>query len=546
MISFSPTPTINKTVVGFNTGHHGGAAIISRGRIIAIAEERLNRRKYSDGCLNSLIYCLKALGLTVNDVDLFVSSSYHSRLQDDYMGELSPLGISKDRFITVDHHLSHAYCAYYLSPYEKSLVVVVDGLGNDTDTESYYLADGSSIRKIGGNDPARSIYKGIGRAYEAFTNFCGWSAQEAGKTMGLAGYGREKYPDVELYCINDNLKIASFLEGRYFQAAYNFIRERSLNFGPPMSGFRNRDAAFFVQNRTEKIIIQLIRKLHERYGVPNLCLAGGVFLNSIINKLLLDSTAVKNLFIPPCCDDTGQALGNALYGYHKVLGAPKLPPLEHASLGREYSCTEILDVLEKKQRIFALPYHVKSANYQFAKHQNIATITAEVLSRGKIVGWFQGGSEIGPRALGHRSILTAPQPNEFKRVLNHKVKCREGFRPFAPAVLRDKASQYFDLHTDSPFMLLVAKSKSTVRKEIPAVLHVDGTARVQTVSRESNLLFYSLIDEFSRLTGTPVILNTSFNDSKEPIAETPRDALSLFCRLPLDYLVIDDYLVWKA
>lgn len=545
MLSFDNSNHNKKTVVGFNTGHHGGCAIIHDGKVIAVSEERLNRKKYSEGYINSFFYCLKGMGLQVSDIDLFVSSSYHKRLPDNYQGEFASLGLSKEKFITVDHHLSHAYATFGTSPFEEALVIVIDGLGNTPDTESYYLARENEITKIGGNNKDRSIYKGIGRAYESFTNFIGWSAQEAGKTMGLAALGSEKYPDVPLYKINDQCEIESLLEGRYYHGACDFVGQNNLDLGAPFSQIENKDAAFFVQKRTEEVIIELVRKLYAKHGIKNLCLAGGVFLNGIINKRILDETPIENVHIPPCCDDTGQPFGNALYGYATHFDNPVHIELPHGYLGREYSEEEVLDVIERRQEIYPLPYEVKSRDIGFKKSNNIARETARLLSDGKLIGWFQGASEIGPRALGHRSIICAPFPAKMKDVLNERIKHREGFRPFAPAVPLESVSEYFEIGRPSPFMLLVAQGKAEVADEIPAVLHHDGSARVQTVTQAENGVFYDLLKEFGEITGVSVVLNTSFNDSGEPIVETPKDALVMFCKSELDYLVIGDYLVWK-
>lgn len=545
MLSFNNLGHTNKTIVGFNTGHHGGCAVIHDGKVIAISEEKINRKKYSEGYVESLFYCLKGLGITVSDIDLFVSSSYHKRLPESFLGEFAALGISKEKFITVDHHLSHAYTAFCTSPFEEALVVVIDGLGNTHDTESYYIARGNTITKVGGNSQDRSIYKGIGRAYESFTNFIGWSAQEAGKTMGLAAFGKEKNSDVSLFKINGKEEIESLLEGKYYHGAIDFIRRNDLDFGEPFSFFENKDAAFFVQDRTEKIIVDLTRQLYEKYKIPNFCLAGGVFLNGIINKKILDETPIKNIYVPPCCDDTGQPFGNALYGYCTYFGNPMDVELKHAFLGREYTDEELVDVIEKRQEIYPLPYEVKSRDYEFSKSSNISKDVAELLSRGKIIGWFQGGSEIGPRALGHRSILCAPFPAVMKDILNERIKHRENFRPFAPAVLEEEAQEYFELDRPSPFMLLVANGRPDALVKIPAVLHCDSSARVQTVSRDTDIRFYDLISEFEKITDIPVILNTSFNDSGEPIVETPKDAIVMFCKNELDYLVLGDYILWK-
>ncbi len=535
-----------KTIVGFNVGHNGSCTIIKENDIISIPEERLNRKKYSEGYMYSFIYCLKELGIEAKDIDLFVSSNYGEYLPNEYMGDFDILGLDSKKFISVDHHLSHAYSTYFMSPFEEAMIIIVDGQGNLNTTESYYIARNKTITKIGGNNSERSKYKGIGRTYETFTNYCGWSAQEAGKTMGLAPYGKEKYPNIELYEINDECEISSKCEGKYYHGSYNFCKKNNIDFGKMGLGFDNKDAAYFVQDRTEKIIIELVKRLYDKYKIKNLCLAGGVFLNGVINNKILNETEIENIFVPPFCDDTGQSIGNALYGYYHHFNYSNRFQLKNAYFGREYAEEEILDVLEKKQIKYVLPYSVKSFDFNYRKSKNIEMDTAKILSEGNIIGWFQGGSEIGPRALGHRSILCAPYPNEMKDKINSKIKHREMFRPFAPAILEEKVNEYFELNIPSPYMLNIGQAKEENAKKIPATLHVDNTGRVQTVNKSDNDKFYNLLVEFYNITNVPVLLNTSFNRGGEPIVETPKDALVMFCNTPMDYLILNDYIVWKG
>ena len=535
----------NETIVGFNIGHNGSCTIIKGNDIISIPEERLNRKKHSEGYMYSFIYCLKKLGIEAQDVDLFVSSNYGEYLPKAYMGDFDVLGLDSKKFISIDHHLSHAYSTYFMSPFEEAMIIIVDGQGNLNSTESYYIAKNKTITKIGGNNSNRSKYKGIGRTYETFTNYCGWSAQEAGKTMGLAPYGKEKYPNIELYEINNECEISSKCEGKYYHGSYNFCKKNNMNFGNMGLGFENKDAAYFVQNRTERIIIELVQKLYNKYKIKNLCLAGGVFLNGVINNKILNETEIENIFVPPFCDDTGQSIGNALYGYYQFNNSNRFQ-LKNAYFGREYTEDEILDVLEKKQNKYVLPYSVKSCDFNYKKSENIEKDTAKILAEGNIIGWFQGGSEIGPRALGHRSILCAPYPKEMKDKINAKIKHREMFRPFAPAILEEKVNEYFELNIPSPYMLNIGQAKEENAKKIPATLHIDNTGRVQTVNKEDNDIFYNLLVEFNNITNIPVLLNTSFNCGGEPIVETPKDALIMFCNTPMDYLILNDYIIWKG
>ena len=536
---------ISKTIVGFNTGHNGSCTVLHDNKIISIAEERLNRKKYSEGYLYSLIYCLEELGIRIEDVDLFVSSCYGDKLEENYKGLFENIVSDKSKFITVDHHLAHASSCYYLSPYNESLIIVIDGLGNFNDTESYYIANGNTITKVGGNNPTRSKYKGIGRTYETFTNFCGWSAQEAGKTMGLSAWGKEKYPDINLFDINENMEISSKCDGKYIDASLNFIKKNNLDFGKPCNGYENRDAAYYVQAETEKIILELVNRLYNKYKIKNLCVAGGVFLNGIVNQKILEETPIENIFVIPCCDDTGQSLGNALYGYHNYYNEIKRLEFKVPYLGKEYRDEDYLDVLEKRQKKFILPYVVKGCNFKYKQSNNLCKDVAKLLSQGKIIGWFQGASEIGPRALGNRSILCSPYPQNMKDILNLRIKHRENFRPFAPSILEEKTYEFFNLKGDSPYMLKVPICTELAKDKIPATLHIDYTGRVQTVNKKMNRKFYELINEFYNITGIPVLLNTSFNDNGEPIVESPKDALIMFCKSDLDYLILGDYIVWK-
>lgn len=534
-----------KTILGYNVGHNGSCTLIHKDKLISIAEERLNRNKNSEGYLYAVNYCLNALNITLDDVDLFVSSNYGLPLRKHYMGDFKSYNLNENKFVTIDHHLSHAYCSYFLSDFDEAMIIVIDGSGNNNDTESYYIAKGKEITKVGGNDNNRDRYKGIGRTYETFSNYCGYSAQQAGKTMGLSAYGKLKYPNVRLYDINDDMQIASKCNGKYIDGALDFVRKNNLDFGEPLSGFNNKDAAYYVQYETEKIILELVKKMYAKYKIKKLCLAGGVFLNGVINQRILKETEIEEVFVPPCCDDTGQSVGNALYGYYTYFDNDERTPLQTPYLARAYTEEEILDALDKKQVIYTLPYEVKSCKFKYKKSNNIEKDTAKLLSEGNIIGWLQGASEIGPRALGNRSILCAPYPIKMKDLINQKIKHRENFRPFAPAMLEEELYNYFDIKDPSPYMLKVSKCKKEVENKIPATLNIDNTGRVQSVNSKQNKRFYKLLNEFYKLTNIPAILNTSFNDNGKPIIETPKDALVMFCTSELDYLVIDDYIISK-
>lgn len=536
-----------KIVIGINIGHDGGCAIMIDGQIkCAISEERLNRVRYSFGYLNSLVYCLESTKIKINEVSLFVFSSYGKNLPKNYMGCLQALGVKKNKCISVDHHLSHAYSTYFFSPFNNALILVIDGEDNQKDTESYYLGKGQSIIKIGGNKINKKSFMGIGRTYESFTNFLGWIDQEAGKTMGLSAFGELEKNRVKLFSIDKDFQIISALNHKYEKGAKDFIRQNGLDFGSPFQKDKNNrsaSGAAYIQKETEEIILTLINKLILKTSQKNLCLSGGVALNCNINSRILESNIINNIFIFPASSDRGQCIGNALYGYQKITGFIPRHALTNDYFGKEYSEEEILVALNKELGS-SINKIVPGVELKFKKINNIAKKTAFLISEGKIIGWFQGGSELGPRALGHRSIICDPRSNKVKNTLNDRIKHRERFRPFAPACLEEKSQEYFMIDRPTPFMLLTPKVKNAFINKIPSVVHKDYTARLQTVNKKDNGIFYELINEFFKLTGCPVVLNTSFNNN-EPIVETPSDAINTFKSTELDYLVLGNYLVWK-
>jgi len=533
-------------VVGVNEGHDGGAAIVVDGVVkCAISEERLNRRKYSAGYVNSFFYCLNALNLKIDDISLVVFSNYHKPLPKHYQGALKPLGIPSQKFITVDHHLSHAFGAYFLSPFDDALILVIDGQGNNNDTESYYIGEGQKIEKIGGNSQKRNPAKGIGRTYEAFTNFLGWIDQEAGKTMALAAYGDSSTFKIPLFTLK-NTEVIGELKYKYEKGVLEFAKKRSLDFGSPYTrGTTSKSAnvAAYVQKELEKILVELVSELVKKTGKKKICMAGGVALNCSANTKLLQTGIVKDIFVLPAASDRGQAIGNALYGFYKLEKYLPRNSLGNDYFGRKYSEEEIILTL-RRERGYVEKHVPTQCKFQFEKQNSISKTVAKLLTEGEIVGWFQGGSELGPRALGHRSILCDPRRIELKEMLNQKIKHRENFRPFAPSCLLEKAPEYFESDRPFSYMLFALSAKPDKISQIPGVVHVDGNSRIQTVTKEDNDIFYQLIKEFYKLTKIPMVLNTSFN-SQEPIVETPENALSTFLKTGMDYLAIGNYLVWK-
>ena len=534
-------------IVGLNIGgHDGGCAIVVDGKVCcAIAEERLNRCKYSPGWLNSLMYCLDTARIGIQDVDLFVFSSYGPPLPENFDGGIPRFSHTTAKFTSIDHHLSHAFAAFAFSPYEEALLVVMDGWGNNKDTESYYIGDRAGITRIGGNDPRRPRCKGVGATYEAFTNFLGFTDNETGKLMGLSAYGDPAHFQLPLFEVREE-RVASRLEHSHQSG----IRELALEYNLPLGDYFPAPTsetawhiASYVQHQTQLAVLQLVGGLIEKTGQTNLCFSGGVALNCLINTAIRQAFRGVQLFPLPFASDTGQAIGNALYGQFLLSGEIPKQPLSHCFFGKTYDEEEILRALKRHP---TTTRHDRLLQYRhsFRREESIYRTAAQLLSQGKTIGWFQGGCELGPRALGHRSILADPRAIVMRDVINNRVKNREWFRPFAPSVLEHKVKSFFAVDDLSAFMLDAPKLTADHRGMIPAAAHIDGTARPHIVTQEHDSEMYRLISEFEALTGVPALLNTSFNKA-EPIVESPGDALFTFLTTNLDYLIIGDYLVEK-
>ncbi|MFI9206397.1 carbamoyltransferase [Streptomyces sp. NPDC053048] len=538
--------TRNPCVVGLNLGHDGGAALITEHTTIAIGEERLNRTRYSPGWQAALLYCLHTAGLQLDDVDLIAVSGIGHEPPAWEETHLGHFGIWPDRTVPVDHHLSHAYTAYCLSPFEQATVLVVDGGGNGGDTETHYTATPKGIERIGGNAPTRRRAGGIGATYEAVTNYLGWHEQEAGKTMALAAYGNPNaFPD-PLFDL-DGTHVHGRLRHTHARGIADLATRTGWQVGPPDTRgdqLHGADLAAYLQAQTEQILLALTEQVITTTGSQNLCFAGGVALNCVAADKLRRHPAVTGYFAPPAASDRGQALGCALYGWHRLTGELPRRPLTHDYFGRTYTDAEIEQALRRDPRSGLVER--RRTPFQWRRESDIAATAAQLLADSKLIGWFQGGAELGPRALGHRSILADPRTPDSSTALNSRVKQREPFRPFAPAILEQHADQWFDLDGGtSPFMLLASPVHPEQTDAIPAVVHADGTARVQTVNPDHAPAFAGVIEQFHRITGVPVVLNTSYNQ-QEPIVETPAHALATFQASGLDAACIGDYLVERA
>lgn len=536
----------------------GAACILRDGEIIlAIAEERLSRKKHAGGFALALQYCLTETGLTVDDLDMIVVSTCAEEPLTDGWDIGFPGAASKVHAMP-SHHLSHAYAAFMTSPFDEAAIMVIDNEGNllggrrdsrhwnnRLERNSYYLGHGDTIELLEAADDRLADREiGPGEAYRNFTHFLGWpSYVYAGNTMGLAPFGdHEVFAALQVFRLESGQIHSDLGNGQDNPSAavLEFARANGVRLGPPRTADgeltqRHANIAATIQYELERALIYKARELQRLTGAKNLCLGGGVALNCVANRKILDQTGFERIFICPAPGDSGQCLGNALYGWIDLGGQPRRKAPVKSYLGRSYSESEITGSIT----VFGdLLTHGKSPA--------IARDAARLLVDGHVIGWFQGGSELGPRALGNRSILADATNPGMTDYLNLVVKGRSPFRPFAPSVLQDRAEEFYDLPQNSPYMELTAIAHPGVRHRIPAVTHVDWSARPQTVTSDDNPVFAELILEYERISGLPLLLNTSFNLSGEPIVESPKDALECFLRSELDCLVLADFLVWRA
>lgn len=551
--------------VGVNMGYtvdglklnDGGCCIIKDSRMYAIAEERLSRKKHDGGFRLSLPYCLRAVGETMNDIDkLVVTSCCEKPLREFHID-----GISDDRIVVCpSHHLSHAYSAYMTSGYEEALIMVIDNEGNvidDKDDEpfyrreaehmSYYIGNRKGIRLID-VDQVACDRVGVGDAYRYFTHYLGFpSYTYAGKVMGLSSYGVDRFSQrghlFELHNGHIVCKIPNdymHCEEALADFLYNMYDVPKSTRRFPIQDIEqvHADLAAFIQNELEQILIQKTNYLIQKTKIKKICIAGGVGLNSVANGKLINSCDVTNIHIVPAAGDSGQCLGNALYGYCQDYGFDRHFDLNNAYLGVEYSQDEIKNVISQNIQ--------KYDGFEIIKYDSMeeqADAIASMIYDGLFVGVFHGRSEFGPRALGNRSILADPRRKKTKDDLNIRIKYREYFRPFAPVVIYEYADEYFDLKQESPYMLLVAGVKH--KNKLEAITHVDGSARVQTMKQERNPFLYKTLLSFEKLSGVPILLNTSFNLAGQPIVESPFDAIDCFKNSNIGALSIGDFIIKK-
>jgi len=559
-------------ILGISCFYHDSAAcLIKDGVVVAAAqEERFTRKKHDfDFPKNAAIYCMKEAGITVKELEYigfydkpFVkfermlytyistfprSLASFSKAIPLWLGQKlhipktikKELGYDGD-VLMIEHHLSHAASSFLVSPFKESAILTVDGVG-EWSTSTFGKGVGEDIELI----REMRFPDSLGLLYSAITYFLGFKVNSAEyKVMGLAPYGKPEYVDLIMDNLIDLKDDGSFkINMKYFAYDYG-LRMTNKNMeklfklevrkGESKLEQVHMDIAASVQKVTEIVVLKMCDYLHEKVGGDNLCMAGGVALNCVANGRILRESKFKNLFIQPAAGDAGGALGVAAYIYHSVMKKPRKEPLKSSYLGPSFSDDEVKKYLETNK----VKYHQHSKDALIKK-------VAKLIEDQAIIGWFQGRMEFGPRSLGNRSIIADAKNKENWQRVNLKIKFRESFRPFAPSVLEDKADEFFDLRGQkSPYMLLVADVNKD-KRVVPAVTHVDGSARIQTVSKETNPMFYSLIKELDNLSGVPVIINTSFNVRGEPIVCTPHDAYTCFMRTEMDYLVLGNIILDK-
>jgi carbamoyltransferase len=552
-----------REILGVNCFSHDTAACLLRdGRIVAFAEEeRFNRERHTKRFPDTAIaFCLEQGGVGLNDVDavafahrpgidflrggldavrrrspkrLAVQAAVDANLASKELAFRRRWGY-RGKVTHVGHHDAHAAAAFYPSPFGEAAVLTLDRGGDFLSTTMQH-GRGTRLRELAATRNPDSL----GEIYSALTWYLGFLPNaDEGKVMGLAPYGEDKLvPELSgmvRHTADGGFRVNFDWFGYQRQSGW-LSRRFTERFGPPRRPESeltelHQNLAYAVQDVIEEAALHVARSLRQRTGSRNLCLGGGVALNSVMNARLLREAGFEHVFVQPAASDAGNALGAALWLWHQRLGKPREVAMEHAFWGPEFGQRACEEALERRG-LRAEQVHDAPAE------------AAALLAESRIVGWFQGRAEVGPRALGARSILADPRPTGMKDVVNARVKRREGFRPFAPSVLHERGAHWFEDYYPNPFMLLVLPVRPERRELIPAVTHVDGSARLQTVTLGFNRRFHRLIGEFERRTGVPVVLNTSFNLRGEPIVQTPDEAVHDFLASDMDALFLGDLLV---
>ncbi len=571
-------------ILGINAYHGGASAcLIQDGQLIAaVEEERFNRVKYWAGFpVQAIRYCLDAAKISPYDLDHIgisrnPSANLHKKLlyalrqrpNFDYMRDrVNNMARVRDvqaafaqemqldassmraQFHNVEHHRAHMASAFFVSPYDNAAILSVDGMGDFVST-MWGIGRGTHLDVQG----AVNFPHSLGYFYTLVTQWLGFPTYgDEGTVRGLAGYGTPKYLDrmrdivrvqrdgtfelnTDYLALNEGFSMTwdngSPVLGTMFSKKFVDVFGEPRTPGDEITQY-HMDVTASLQEMLEDAEFALLKLLHKKTGSDTLCLAGGVALNSVFNGKIRAQTPFQEIYIHPAAGDAGTALGAAYYIYHQVLGKPRAFVMRHAYTGPSFSDAEMRAVLKQ--------YNLAPRELN---QDALCAETAKLVAQGNIVGWFQGAMEWGPRALGNRSILADPRRSDMKDILNARIKHREKFRPFAPSILLEDTAQYFDQSYPDPFMIKVYNILPDKRAEIPAVTHVDGTGRLQTVERETAPLYWQVIDAFKQETGVPTVLNTSFNEN-EPIVCKPAEAVECFLRTKMDALALGNFLVSK-
>lgn len=557
-------------ILGTGLSHNGSAVLLKDGRIcVAIEKERITRKKHDGGNDTAAIdYCLEAEGISLNDVALVVQcANFEVPERDRFHGARMFEGSADPPLKSISHHLAHAWSAAGTCSFDECAIMVIDGCGSPfnqcTDLEegilfpedladrsklgmwcekdSFYHFDGQKMGSLlkdfspvergnGSTVRMQTTQHSIGGFYAAVSHYVFGNLDDVGKLMGLAPYGKPGALNHDAFILeNGSLRVSDSWKKALTKPASDY------------AAFKNdfqyyADIAYWAQQQVETAVTKLFEARLARFPHENVCYTGGVALNAVANARLLNEQVINQLYMEPAAGDNGLALGCAFYGWMEVLGKSRVPHDGSTCFGKTYSAQAI------RQALSTAPGNWKVT--EPGEEKLIADVAA-LLAEGKTAGWFQSGCEFGPRALGHRSILAHPGIEGLGDHINANIKFREDFRPFAPAVLPEFASEYFQSGRKSPYMILVDRTKPEYLEQLKNVTHVNGTARVQTVDKSWNNWFYKLLENFRKVSGTGVLLNTSFNKKGMPIVETPGEAIALFAESALDVLVMETILVEK-
>jgi carbamoyltransferase len=554
-------------VLGTGLSHDGSACLLKDGVIaVAIEKERLTRRKHDGGNDDdAILYCLAAEGISLDDVELVVQNANFSMFERGNDWFKGPRQVARHpRIVTISHHLAHAYSAIGTSPFDEAAVLVVDGCGNSCDEaldrtaarslapahdpaldhlhfekDSYYQFDGRHLQPIVKDYSPwgyrvrdypmcpQTTQHSIGGLYRAASCYCLGGIDDSGKLMGLAPYGRPGVFSDPIFALRDGRVFVNY----DWMSRFDRPRRSAEDFRTQFQYYA--DIACWVQGELERALLYLVNDRYRSYPSKNLVYAGGVALNAVANSRILRESKFENLYVQPAAGDNGVAIGCAYYGWLSELQRERHLHNGSSAFGRRYAAAEVTEALARR-----------AERIEVVEAPDVVEATASILANGAIVGWFQGRSEFGPRALGHRSILADPRRQGHRDRINRQIKFREDFRPFAPAVASEYASTYFG-GSGSPYMLMVAPVLPEHANSIRDVTHVDGSCRLQTVSPEQEPTFHALLTAFARRTSLPILLNTSLNRRGMPIVETPAEALDFFLDCALDALVIENYVVRK-